>query len=106
MLTGIQYLTDVGVTSGDRNPSKFSVSAKIPPPEPVAAAILVLSGPSIFSMKAESNNNFEAGQSFHDKDERIWAAQFMPLNVKYSLAGEDNEARLLTRVLLHDPPDL
>lgn len=106
MLTGMQYLTDVEVMSCNQKSSKFSVSAQVPPPEPVAAAVSLLSGQSIFTMKAESNNSSQAGQSFHHTDERTWAAQFTPLNVKYSPAGEVDEVRLPTRILLRDLPDL
>ncbi len=106
MLTGVQYLTDAEVTSGNKSSSSATVSASVPPPEPLAAAISLLSGQSLLNLGGEVEKSSETGAGYHHSDERIWAAQFTPLDVQFHPANKADEVRLESRVNLGPLPDL
>jgi hypothetical protein len=106
MLTGIQYLTDVKVTSDKQTSSAVGVSASVPPPEPLAAVVSLLGGQSLANFAVERERGSATSASYHHTDERIWAARFAPLNVNFYPAGKVDEAELRSKIVLGPLPDL
>jgi len=106
MLTGIQLLINADVKSGDGKSSVKGGGVSVPPPEPVAAAVAILTGTSLASAEVESNHKFESKALYGHQDARIWAAQFAPLDVKYIPLSRGDETPKLGRILLHPFPDL
>ncbi|KAK4235080.1 hypothetical protein C8A03DRAFT_18122 [Achaetomium macrosporum] len=107
MLTGLQYMSDVEITCGDRKLRGALASVGIPFPEPVAAAVSILTGQSsLLSAEAGFNRGSRSGTSYRHEDERIWAAQFAPLDVGYYRVGKPDEALQGRRVHLRPSPDL
>jgi hypothetical protein len=105
LVTGIQYVTSAEVVAIRAQSKKISASANIPIPEPVAAAAMILGGQEGVAVGIENNTTNQTTTSYHHKDERVWAAQFTQLSVKFSpepvLAGS-----LPAQVPLHDLVDL
>jgi len=76
------------------------------PPDPVAAAVAILTRTSLASAEVEFNHKFESKALYGHQDARIWAAQFAPLDVKYIPLSMGDETPMLVRILLHPFPDL
>lgn len=106
MLTGIQLLINADVKSGDRKSAVKGGGVSVLPPDPVAAAVAILTGTSLASAEVEFSHEFESKALYGHQDARIWAAQFAPLDVKYFPLSRGDETPMLGRILLHPFPDL
>lgn len=105
LVTGIQYITDAHVVNKRSQHQVLSVSVKIPVPEPVVAAMTVLSGQEGLSGEFGIEKASKMAMSYHHEDERAWAAQFTQLAVKFSRTPElIND--LPNRIPLRDLVDL
>jgi hypothetical protein len=105
VVTGIQYITDAEVVATQAQSRKMSSAASVPVPEPIAAAAVVLGGQGVVGVAAERSNDSQSTTAYRHDEERVWAAQFTRLSVRFSTkpapAGE-----LQARVRLHDLDDL
>jgi hypothetical protein len=106
MLTGIQYLTDVVVSTSHRKSKNVGVSIEAPLPDPTGIAISLLTGLSTAGMEARIQHQSKTDVAYSHEGERIWAAQFAPLDVRYIKKGVEGEKRLPGRILLKALPDL
>lgn len=105
LVTGIQYITNAEIVALRAQSKKISTSVDIPIPEPVAAAAMILGEQQGVSAGIEDSNTNQTTTSYHHEDERVWAAQFTQLSVRYSREPVAS-ADLPQRVPLHDLVDL
>lgn len=101
LVTGVQYITNAEVAATRMLSKKLSASANIPIPEPVAAAAVILGGQEGVGAGVEYGNTDQAKTSYHHQDERVWAAQFTQLSVRFSMEPLPVND-LPTRVPLYD----
>ena len=94
------------MTSGTKRSRKTTVSASVPPPEPIAAAVSLLTGQSLASVENSFEKIAQKETTYRHADERIWAAQFTPLDVHFHHAGKANQTSLPSQVSLGNLPDL
>ncbi|KAF8860763.1 hypothetical protein BDZ45DRAFT_298246 [Acephala macrosclerotiorum] len=106
LLTGIQYIREAGIVNTKRQSIEAAVSLSMPPPDPVAAAVSILTGQNGLTLEGEGNMASATNAAYYHKDERVWAAQFTPLDVRFSRAGRGDEAGLLSQIQLRSLPDL
>lgn len=105
MVTGIQYITDAHVVNDRTRAHTASASANIPVPEPISAAAMILIGQEGLSGGLEVNSSSATGMSYHHTDERVWAAQFTQLSVKFTAKPESADD-LPNRIPLRDVVDM
>lgn len=113
MVTGIQFITNACVSNTVSHSSNTHEGITIPMPDPVAAAVMlpVPTGKDGLDFKIETSN-FQGTQSqYQHANERVWAAQFSPLDVKYhkdtDVAEDDIVDPPLDKwITLREPADL
>ena len=84
MVTGVQYITDAYVTNGRTRHQTASASVNVPMPEPLSAMATVIGVQEGVSGGFEVDNTSGTTMSYHHKDERVWAAQFSQLSLKFT----------------------
>jgi hypothetical protein len=92
LVTGIQYVTDANIQNGWLSSTTASIGFTVPVPEPTTTAVTVLTGQGALKAKASSSEQSGSSTAYHHDDERVWAAQFTPLKVKFyprSQVGEE-----------------
>jgi len=105
MVTGIQYIIDANVVNNRSQHQVVSASANIPVPEPVSAAVAILGGQEGLSGGFVVDSSSRMKMSYHHEDERVWAAQFTQLAVKFTPKPESIDD-LPNRIPLRDVVDL
>lgn len=107
LVTGIQYLSNARVVSEWSKSSEASLGFTVPVPEPITAAATVVTGQGALSAKASLSSHADSSVAYHHHDERVWAAQFTPLKVKFHPASQGvDEATFPTHIKLHELEDL
>lgn len=76
-------MTDVKVSTRHTKSRDVGASAEVPLPDPTGIAMSLLTGLSVAGAEASNQHSFETDVAYCHKGERIWAAQFAPLDVKY-----------------------
>jgi len=106
-VTGIQYISNAHVVNGWSKSSEASLGFTVPVPEPVTAAATIATAQGALSAKASLSSHSDAIAAYHHHDERVWAAQFTPLKVKFHHRSQGAvEAAFPTHIKLHDLEDL
>ncbi|PQE08860.1 Metacaspase-1 protein [Rutstroemia sp. NJR-2017a BBW] len=105
LVTGIQYITNAEVVATRAQSKKISASVNIPIPEPIAAVATILGGQEGIAGGIENSRTNGTTTFYHHADERVWAAQFTQLSVKFS-PGPISADELPTRLPLHDLVDI
>jgi len=107
LVTGIQYISNARVTNGWSKSSEVSLGFTVPVPEPVSAAATIATAQGALSAKASLSSSSDASTAYRHHDERVWAAQFTPLKVKFHpQSKEADETAFPTHIKLHNLEDL
>jgi len=90
MVTGVQYISGAHITDTASKALFASIDITLPLPEPVAATAMVLmpGGPNSLEVTASGQRSDYSQMEYCHADERVWAAQFTALDVKYSRSVE------------------
>ena len=103
MVTGVQYISNAHLTDTTSRELSNSFGATVPLPEPVAALAMI---PAVEFEVAKGRTKASQTISRHS-DEKVWAAQFAQLEVKYFKGLENDAGNLSTRrIALQEPVDL
>jgi hypothetical protein len=105
MLTGIQYITDAVVTSGQIQHKTTSASANVPAPEPISAAVMMLGGQEGVSGGFNLDEASGTRTAYAHQEERVWAAQFKELKVQFTSAPASS-IELPNKIPLRDVVDI
>lgn len=109
MVTGVQYISGAHITDSASKGFSVSFDLTLPLPEPVAALALGVGsdGPGSLGITTSRQRSGQSQMEYCHTDERVWAAQFAALNVKYYWSDERARPRALPDLIrLHDLVDL
>ncbi|OTB07901.1 hypothetical protein M426DRAFT_317408 [Hypoxylon sp. CI-4A] len=102
MVTGVQYVTNARVSDTSSKSLTSSLTGSIPIPEPVAATAAI---PTVSIKASYTNKDVSKCGALHP-NEKIWAAQFSALDVKYIRGMEESANVLLDQLIpIHEPMD-
>ncbi|KAK6359277.1 hypothetical protein TWF696_000440 [Orbilia brochopaga] len=108
LVTGIQTVANANISVVNRQDKSLSFSATAPAPDPVVAAVTVLTGDGgIASVGVTNTTTKETATSYGHEDARIWAAQFTQLSVKFTSksSGLQSQVGPSAWIQLRDLPD-
>ncbi|KAK6352578.1 hypothetical protein TWF730_009402 [Orbilia blumenaviensis] len=108
LVTGIQTVVDAKISIVDRQDKQLGFSATAPAPDPIIAAVTVLTGQGgMVSVGMTNTISRSTSTMYGHTDSRVWAAQFTELSVKFKPKGSglcygDSPG---TWIRLHDLPN-
>lgn len=106
MVTGLQYLEDATASVGGGTERVTEGSVKIPPPD--LAVVAAMADINAIDVKGSVSRNEESTSTYGHQDERIWAAQFRALDVRYHVDAEGDQSPKTgsTWIALHGPENI
>lgn len=110
MVTGVQLLSGVQVSTATDAGLDVGIKATVPMLEPVLGAVGALTGGvSSLSIQGSRMGASGATDDFTQGDERVWAARFQRLEVKFYVSSDDSQDTAdlpMTRIPLRPPQEL
>ncbi|KAG5746258.1 hypothetical protein H9Q70_011059 [Fusarium xylarioides] len=105
LVTGIQLMSNVTVRSESQSQTNIHAGVEIPPPELTSGITAILASDSGIGVKGEQVHDAESSIEYEHTDERVWAAQFRRLKLKFRMEKQTSPSAI-GNVSLRDLLDL
>lgn len=105
MATGIQLFSGAGIKIVASKSSTTALTATVPIPEPVSGTLGALLGQGAVGVEASGSGSSERITQYSHDDERVWAAQFMRLKLRFHKEGGKDDTPT-SCIELHNLRDL
>jgi hypothetical protein len=107
MVTGIQLVCNAEIKSGWNTSFNANIAATLPIPEPViGTAVAALPRGGSVGIDVKHGQGSEANNEYLHRDERVWAAQFRELKVKYHGPRDGDDLLVPGVIKLKDLEDI